>query len=90
MFSILDLIIFCRNYFPFFTSESERKLGDGEIVKSILKGHDFFGEELLNDDSDMTYISTVTATSKVTCWMLQKSDAKRFMSGKKKQDISTP
>mmetsp|Transcript_12280 Transcript_12280/g.26206 ORF Transcript_12280/g.26206 Transcript_12280/m.26206 type:complete len:765 (-) Transcript_12280:235-2529(-) len=72
------------------TCESERQGEDGEIIKSILKGHDFFGEELLDGDSDMSYLSTVTATSKVTCWMLQKSDAKRFISSKKKQDVVTP
>lgn len=68
--------------------ESLRTDDNGNETTIQLGGNDFFGDEILKGGSDKNYLSTVTATSKVTCWVLQKGDAKRFIGSKRKHDTN--
>jgi serine/threonine protein phosphatase PrpC/CRP-like cAMP-binding protein len=56
------------------TSEHELALEEGA----------FFGEEVLKAGAENKYLSTVTASSKLSCLTLQKSDAKRVISSMRK------
>jgi hypothetical protein len=58
-------------------------------MKSSLVGDDFFGAEVLEKGGTKTYASTVTATSKVTCWILQKGDIKRVLGSIRKSEERT-
>ena len=53
----------------------------GKETEVELKDGGFFGEEVLEG---ALYLSSVTATSKMTCWTLKKSDAMRVISSSKK------
>lgn len=55
---------------------------------SKLEGDDFFGEEILKGGSDKKYLSTVTATSKLSCWILQRADIKRVIGSKRKTNAN--
>ncbi|KAL7444864.1 hypothetical protein ACHAXM_009689, partial [Skeletonema potamos] len=54
-----------------------------ESVVEVEEGG-FFGEEILKGGAANKYQSTVTATSKMSVWTLQKSDAKRVISSMRK------
>eukprot|EP00574_Skeletonema_japonicum_P009982 CAMPEP_0201719612 /NCGR_PEP_ID=MMETSP0593-20130828/4784_1 /ASSEMBLY_ACC=CAM_ASM_000672 /TAXON_ID=267983 /ORGANISM="Skeletonema japonicum, Strain CCMP2506" /LENGTH=740 /DNA_ID=CAMNT_0048210095 /DNA_START=26 /DNA_END=2248 /DNA_ORIENTATION=+ len=58
---------------------------DGSESEVELKEGGFFGEEILTGDPDKKYLSTVTATNKMTCWTLQKFDAMRVISSLRKE-----
>eukprot|EP00571_Detonula_confervacea_P006864 CAMPEP_0172316432 /NCGR_PEP_ID=MMETSP1058-20130122/28156_1 /TAXON_ID=83371 /ORGANISM="Detonula confervacea, Strain CCMP 353" /LENGTH=755 /DNA_ID=CAMNT_0013030733 /DNA_START=57 /DNA_END=2324 /DNA_ORIENTATION=- len=64
--------------------ESVQTADDGTSTTSKLSGDDVFGEEILKGGSEKKYLSTVTATCKSTCWILQKSDVKLVMGSKRK------
>lgn len=81
---ILFYFINFTSHFDWDTTESIITSEDGTPTTNALKGNDFFGEEILKGGSEKTYLSTVTATTKCTCLMLQKSDVKRVMGSKRK------
>lgn len=61
---------------------------DGAESEVELKEGGFFGEEVLIGNPGKKYLSTVTATNKMTCWTLQKSDAKRVISSWRKEGVT--
>lgn len=60
--------------------KSVRTSKNGSESTVELEEGGFFGEEVLKGGVKKKYQSTVTATSKMACWTLQKSEAKRVMS----------
>lgn len=68
--------------------ESVRTNEDGTSTTSVLIDDDFFGDEILKGGTQKKYLSTVTATRKSTCWILQKSDVKRVIGSKRKTDTN--
>mmetsp|Transcript_37713 Transcript_37713/g.67912 ORF Transcript_37713/g.67912 Transcript_37713/m.67912 type:complete len:741 (-) Transcript_37713:457-2679(-) len=68
--------------------ESVRTNDDGTSTTSVLIDDDFFGDEILKGGTQKKYVSTVTATRKSTCWILQKSDVKRVIGSKRKTDTN--
>eukprot|EP00581_Thalassiosira_minuscula_P014769 CAMPEP_0183721474 /NCGR_PEP_ID=MMETSP0737-20130205/13736_1 /TAXON_ID=385413 /ORGANISM="Thalassiosira miniscula, Strain CCMP1093" /LENGTH=728 /DNA_ID=CAMNT_0025951487 /DNA_START=137 /DNA_END=2326 /DNA_ORIENTATION=+ len=64
--------------------ESVRTNVDGKSTTQGLSENDYFGDEILKGGSEKKYLSTVTATSKSTCLILQKSDVKRVVGSKRK------
>lgn len=64
--------------------EAVRTRGEGAPETKQLGGDDCFGEEILKAGGGRQYVATVTATSKSTLWILQKSDVKRIMGSKRK------
>ncbi|KAL7543762.1 hypothetical protein ACHAXR_013060 [Thalassiosira sp. AJA248-18] len=56
--------------------------GTSKITKQM-KGDDFFGDEILKGGSEKKYQSTVTATNKCSCLILQKTDVKRVIGSKR-------
>ena len=72
-----------------FHIESVSTADDGSTIQSSLGGDDFFGAEVLEKGGTKTYACTVTATSKVTCWILQKGDIKRVLGCLRKSDERT-
>ncbi|KAL9187828.1 hypothetical protein ACHAXT_006206 [Thalassiosira profunda] len=56
---------------------------DGKRTTTKLDGDDFFGEEILKGGGKK-YQSTVTATNKISCWQLSRSDVKRVIGSKRK------
>mmetsp|Transcript_8367 Transcript_8367/g.12563 ORF Transcript_8367/g.12563 Transcript_8367/m.12563 type:complete len:738 (-) Transcript_8367:107-2320(-) len=65
--------------------KSVRTSKNGSESEVDLKEGGFFGEEVLKGGPENKYQSTVTATNKMTCWTLQKSDAKRVISSLRKE-----
>eukprot|EP00804_Cyclotella_cryptica_P029789 CCRYP_020665-RA/>CCRYP_020665-RA protein AED:0.04 eAED:0.04 QI:444/1/1/1/1/1/4/57/699 len=70
------------------TCESVSAAGDGSTIKSSLGGDDFFGTEVLEKGGTKKYSCTVTAMSKVTCWILQKGDIKRVLGSVRKSEAT--
>ena len=65
--------------------ESVRTADDGTPTTSKLNGGDFFGDEILKRKR---YLSTVTSTNKCSCFILQKSDVKRVIGGKRTSNMA--
>lgn len=65
---------------PAGSCKSVRTSKNGAESEVELKEGGFFGEEVLEGGLETKYLSTVTSTTKMTCWMLQKSEAKRVIS----------
>ena len=55
--------------------ESARENTDGSVDVCELTGNNYVGAEVLRG-GDRKYLSTVTATGKTKCWMLQASCVK--------------
>lgn len=68
--------------------ESVCKAEDGSTITTELSGNDFFGTEILKKGGRKQYLSTVTASSKVTCWILQKADLKRVLVNKSMTSVA--
>ncbi|KAL7498594.1 hypothetical protein ACHAWT_010129 [Skeletonema menzelii] len=65
--------------------KSVRTSKNGKESEVELKEGGFFGEEVLKGGLESKYLTTVTATNKMTCWMLQKSEAKSLISSLRKE-----
>ena len=65
--------------------KSVRTSKNGKESEVELKEGGFFGEEVLKGGLESKYLTTVTATNKMTCWMLQKSEAKSLLSSLRKE-----
>lgn len=65
------------------STESIGTAEDGSTITKSLGDNYYFGTEILEKGGSKQYSSTVTATNKVTCWILQKTDIKRVLGSSK-------
>ena len=62
-------------------SETARENEDGTPTKSTLFGNDCFGAEVLGG-GERRYLTTVTATGRTECWMLQAAGVRHALGSK--------